>query len=114
MAKAEPVRRYAYLDSIAIQRQAAQIKRIEAEVKSVEAARVAFPLNPAGRMDDGMVGQIAQRVAEKRETLKAAKELSGDARVMAYCQREIAEADMPEWAEVLNPDGSPLRRGGYV
>jgi hypothetical protein len=61
-----------------------------------------------------MQSQIAQQIAEKREALKAARKLDGDARVLAYCAADIAQAEQPDVMELRNPDGSPLARGGYA
>jgi hypothetical protein len=114
---AQPVRRYAHLDAISSQRQAFDIRRREQEIAAAEKSATAFPINPMGGQHQGYVqmqSQIAQDIAVKREALKAAMALDGDDRVLAYCQREIAEAEMPDVLEIVNPDGSPLARGGYL
>jgi hypothetical protein len=114
MAKTEQ-RRYAWLDNVAFSRQAAQVKRIEAEIKSAEASASAFPLNPMvqGQGYIQMQSQIGQRVGELREQRSAILSMSGDELVMFVCADEIANAEQPEWVELTNPDGSPLARGAY-
>jgi len=114
--KAQPVQRlYAYLDSVAIQRQAAHMSRIEQEISSAEASRDAVLLNPSGTQVHGhMSAQIAQRIGELRERLNATMELDGDDRVLTYCAAEVAQAGQPDYVELVQQDGAPLARGNYA
>jgi hypothetical protein len=105
-------RLYAHLDSIAVQRQAADVKRRGEEIRAAEASVNVRPVNVTGRIDPHMQAQVAEQIADRREALRAAEMLDGDERALTYCQDIIQQ--QPFTGELRNSDGSPLARGAYV
>ena len=108
---AQPVQRaYRHLDHIALQRQVDDVRRLAEEVRRAEASMSAAPINPTGMNDPGrayMVSQQAQAIAERREAVKAAEALDGDARVLRYCGVILAESAAPLSGQVtINLDVS--------
>lgn len=104
-------RQYAHLDSIAIQRHAADLRRKEQAVEAAEASMNAVLINPGGVQAHGyMAAQCAQRVAELREQHNAVLALDGDERVLHYLADIIAQDDAPLAGEVTI-NGAPLNRG---
>src|SRR5690349_20359928 len=106
----QPVQRlYAHLDSIAVQRQVADVRRRQDEVRAAEVSVNVRPINPTGKMDPFMQAQVVDSIAQKREALRAAEALDGDERVVTYCQDIIGQAGAPLSGDALI-NGEPLLR----
>jgi hypothetical protein len=115
--KGEPESRaYAFLDHIAVQRQASEVRRLTEECIRAERSMAALPLNPGGFGDPSrqyVLSQQAQALAERRETLKAVSELDGDPRVLRFCSDLLADTAAPLAGQILI-NGEPVARGGYA
>lgn len=75
-----------------------------------------LPINPGGMGDPGRThvqSQMAQSIAERREALKAAEALDGDARVLRYCSDILAQNAAPLSGQITI-NGEPLNRDRYA
>ena len=109
--KAEPVRQYQHLYSVAEAYRGSDVKQRRYEIDAARRALTAQPINQGGFNDPGrmaMQSQQAQLIAEKEEALRAVQALESDDLVRRYCAHLIGE--QPVTGVTIN--GEPLARGG--
>lgn len=106
--KAEPMRQWIRLDSIANARRAGDVDRRRREIVASENSMNAMPINVAGGGDRSyMNSMIMDQIAVKREQLREIEFETGDQVVVRYCQDILG----PQPVTGVTINGEPLARG---